>query len=160
MSKEKKRSIEDESPKETLFYYELIGSIIIILSVTVLGKLGKVGSLASIFFRLLFGDWHWLFVIYILFYGFYLLFMHTKYNFKGNKTIGVLIISITLLLYSSFPIHNYVASRDSGTSYLGIVWDYYRSFLNGTNSLYLGGGLIGIILFYGIFYLLGKSLLD
>ena len=156
MSKEKKRSIEEESPKETLFYYEVIGSIIIILSVTILGKLGKIGSLASIFFRILFGDWHWLFVLYILFYGFFLLFMHTKYNFKGNKTIGVLIISITLLLYSSFPLHNYIMSRTSQSSYLGLVWDYYKSFLNGSNSDYLGGGLIGIILFYGIFYLLGK----
>lgn len=156
MSKDKKRAIEDENPKETLFYYEVIGSIIIILSVTILGKLGKVGSLASIFFRIIFGDWHWLFVLYILFYGFYLLFMHTKYNFKGNKTIGVLIISVILLLYSSFPLHDYIMSRSSGSGYLGVVWDYYKSFLNGNSGQYLGGGLIGIILFYGIFYLLGK----
>lgn len=156
MSKEKKRSVEDESPKETLFYYELIGSAIIILSVTILGKLGKVGALASIFFKILFGDWHWLFVLFILFLGFFLLFMHKKYNFKGNKTIGVLIISVTLLLYSSFPLHNYIMSRDNQSSYLSLVWDYYKSFLNSANNEYLGGGLIGIVLFYGIYYLLGK----
>ena len=152
MSKEKKRATEEINPKETLFYYEVMGSIIIILSITILAKLGKVGLLASIFFKILFGDWYWLFVIFILFYWFYLLFMHTKYNFKGNKTVGVIIFSISILIFSSFPLHRYIISRESGGRYLLLVWDFYKSFINGVNSSYLGGGLIGIILFYGVYY--------
>ena len=63
MAKEKKRLIEEKEQQATMFYYEIVGSFAIILSITILGKLGKIGNIFTIFFKVSFGDWYWLFVL-------------------------------------------------------------------------------------------------
>ena len=154
MGKDKKRLIEEKEQQATMFYYEIIGSFAIILSITILGKLGKVGSIFTIFFKVTFGDWYWLFVLFVLFYGIYSLFMHTKFNFKSHRFIGFIFITITILTYSHFPIHNYVAK--SNNNYFLKTWQIYRDFINGSNITTLGGGLFGALFFYAVYYLLGS----
>ena len=51
MGKEKKRSVDEQEKEETTFYYELIGIVFIIFSITVLGELGKIGSFMLILLR-------------------------------------------------------------------------------------------------------------
>ena len=68
MSKDKKRSNDENSKKETLFYYEIIGVILILISFVVLGKLGTVGILLAKFLKCIFGHWSWLIVLFILFF--------------------------------------------------------------------------------------------
>lgn len=154
MSKEKKRNVDEVEKKETLFYYEIIGVILLVFSVTVLGKFGKIGTFFTLLFKTCFGDWYWMFVLFILFLGMYNLFLHKKFDFKSNVFIGFCFISISILLLSHFPLHNYAAKE--GTNYFSKVWDVYKNYINDGVSNYLGGGIIGAVLFYMIFYLLGK----
>lgn len=154
MAKEKKRLIEEKEQQATMFYYEIVGSFAIILSITILGKLGKIGNIFTIFFKVSFGDWYWLFVLFVLFYGIYSLFMHTKFNFRSHRFIGFVFITICILSFSHFPVHNYVSQSDD--NYFISTWQLYRSFINGSNLNSLGGGLIGAIFFYAIYYLLGS----
>lgn len=153
MSKEKKRN-NDEEKKETLFYYEIIGVILIIFSVTILGKFGKIGNFFTIIFKTTFGDWYWFFILFVLFLGLYSLFLHKKFDFKSNIFIGFCFISLTILILSHFPLHNYATSI--GSNYFSSIWDVYKNYIDYQESTYLGGGIVGAIFFYAIFYMFGK----
>lgn len=154
MAKEKKRKVDEVEKKETLFYYEIIGVILIVFSTTVLGKFGRIGSFFTLLFKTCFGDWYWLFILFILFLGIYNLFLHKKFDFKSNVFIGFCFISLSILLMSHFPLHNYAAKETN--NYFSKVWSIYKTYLNEKTADYLGGGVIGAFLFYLIFYLFGK----
>jgi len=154
MSKEKKRSNEENNKKETLFYYEIIGVVLILVSFVILGKLGKVGILLSKFLKCIFGNWSWLIVLFLLFLGIYNLFLHKKFNLKNSRFIGFVFILISLLIYSHFPLHNYVISKNN--NYLSDTINIFKKYLLEENDNYLGGGIIGAILFYSVFYMLGS----
>lgn len=154
MSKEKKRNTDEVEKKETLFYYEIIGVVLIIFSVTILGKFGKIGNFFTIIFKTFFGDWYWFFVLFILFLGLYSLFLHKKFDFKSNVFIGFCFISLTILILSHFPLHNY--ANNSSKNYFSSIWDVYKNYIDYQESTYLGGGIIGALFFYAIFYMFGK----
>ena len=84
MGKEKKRSADEQEKQETTFYYELVGIIFIIFSITVLGELGKIGSFMLVLFKVAFGDWYWVIILFLLFYGFQSLLTHKSFNFKTS----------------------------------------------------------------------------
>lgn len=154
MSKEKKRNNDEVKKSETLFYYEIIGVILIIFSVTILGKFGKIGSFFTIIFKTLFGDWFWLFILLILFIGIYSLFLHKKFDFKSNMFIGFCFISVSILMLSHFPLHNYATNNNE--NYFSKIWEIYKAFIEDNTDNYLGGGVIGTLFFYLFFYLFGK----
>ena len=154
MPKEKKKAFDEKQERSTMFYYEIIGSIIIILSITTLGKLGKVGKVLTTLLKITFGDWYFIVLIFLLFLGIYNLFLHTRFNFKDNRFVGFVFLVITILLFSHFSIHKYVL--ESNSSYLGATFDYYKNYINVGYATSLGGGLIGATIFYIIYYLLGK----
>jgi len=154
MGKDKKRSVDENEKEETLFYYELIGVIFIILSITILGRLGTVGNFLTVFFKVTFGDWYWIFVLFLLFYGFISLLRHKNFDFKNQRFIGFLFISCALLIFAHFPLHNYIAEK--GSNYFSTTWSFYRIFINTNSDMYLGGGVFGAIMFYAVYYLFGS----
>ncbi|MGI6767763.1 MAG: hypothetical protein ACOX43_01495 [Bacilli bacterium] len=154
MGKEKKRSVDEQEKEETTFYYELIGIIFIIFSITVLGELGKIGSFMLVLFKVAFGDWYWLIILFLLFYGFQSLLRHKSFNFKNQRFIGFVFIVFSLLLFAHFPLHNYVNRKSN--NYFSETWRVYKSFINTNVDTYLGGGIIGAIMFYAIYYLFGS----
>ena len=154
MAKDKKRLVDESEQKETVFYYEITGFILILFSFITLGKLGSIGSLIGKLIKVLFGDFYWLFLILLLLYGVYLLFMHNKISIKNTKCISTIMISIIILIVSHFPVHNYLSSFED-KSYITLLLSFYKEYLNGFNVEYLGGGLIGAFIFFGINYLFG-----
>lgn len=154
MAKEKKRNVEEKDKNMTMFYYEIIGAIVIILTVTTLGKLGKVGVIFTTIFKVLFGDWYWAIILLILFIGLYLLFIHEKFNYKNTKFISIIFLLITIILLSHFSIHKYIIENED--NYISNTIDIYKSYINTKVASSLGGGIIGAILFYIIYYLLGN----
>lgn len=154
MAKDKKRNLDEKEKNMTMFYYEIIGSIIILLTVTSLGKLGKVGVIFTTIFKVLFGDWYWSIILLVLFIGLYLLFIHEKFNYKNTKFISIIFLLITILLLSHFSIHKYII--ESEDNYISSTIDIYKSFINTKVASSLGGGIMGAILFYLIYYLLGN----
>jgi hypothetical protein len=154
MGKEKKRSVDELEKEETTFYYELMGIIFIIFSITVLGELGKIGSFMLIFFKVVFGDWYWIIILFLLFFGFQSLLRHKSFNFRNQRFIGFLFICFSLFLFAHFPLHNYI--NEKSNSYFSETWKVYKSFINTNIDTYLGGGLLGAIVFYAIYYLFGS----
>ncbi len=153
MPKEKKKSFDEKEEQTTLFYYEIIGSVVIILSITALGKLGKIGKILTVLSKVLFGDWYFIVLLFCLFLGIYNLFMHKRFDFTNHRFIGFVFLLCSILLFSHFSIHNYVL--ESNKSYISGTISIYKSFINSGNDSSLGGGVIGATAFYLIYYLLG-----
>lgn len=155
MPKEKKKTIDEKAEKSTMFYYEIIGSIIIILSITTLGKLGKLGGIFTTLLKIMFGDWYFLILLFMLFLGLYNLFIHTAFNFRNNRFIGFIFFTLGLLLFSHFSVHKYVLKSDN--SYITSTIDFYKNYINNylPNNSSLGGGIIGAFFFYIIYLCLG-----
>lgn len=141
-----KKSKEEIRESAGQFYYESIGMISIIISIVILCKLGKLGFYLSLFFKILFGDWFLLFVLFIGVYGIYLILNHHQFNFKNQRFIGYIFIAFSMLVLSHFTIHKYIIKTQG--NYITNTWKFYRSLLNGDNDTYLGGGIIGALFFY------------
>lgn len=153
MSKEKKLKA-DVQKKETPFYYETIGFIAIIIVIIMFGRLGKIGNILNITFMVIFGDWYWLFVLFILIYGFSNILTHKNFNFKNQRFVGYMAICLGLLVFSHFSVHELVIKRNG--SYFQESWDHYRLFIMTRDYDYvLGGGIIGGLIFFIFYYLLG-----
>jgi hypothetical protein len=155
MSKEKKQK-SDLEKKETPFYFESIGFISIIIVVIIFGRLGKIGKILTVTFMVTFGDWYWLFVLFILFYGASNILNHRNFNFRNQRFVGYMIFCTGLLVVSHFSVHKLVINRDG--SYFSETWDHYRQFILSSDYSYvLGGGVVGGIIFFLIYYLLGVA---
>ncbi len=156
--KEKHQKID--SKQETMFYFEAIGFLLIILTIVVVAELGSLGHYLTIFFKILFGDWYLLFIFIIFILGTSNILSHTAFDFKNQRFIGYLICSIGLLMLAHFPVHNYVLTQmdleDGTMSYLSYTISHYKNFAITNNETVLGGGIIGGALFYIFYTLLGK----
>lgn len=155
MAKDKKRNIDENEKSETMFYYEIIGIIFIILTFIILGKLGQVGLVLTSFFKVLFGDLYWFFLLFMLLYGILSLLRHKAFDFKNQRFIGYIFFSLGLLMFAHFPVHNYVI-KENDSGYLSSVWSIYKVYLDTSIETYLGGGLIGALLFFLVYFLFGK----
>jgi len=157
MSKDKKRNIDEELvQKETVLYFDIIGSLLIIVALITFGKFGEIGSLISNLIKIIFGDFYWIFVLFILFDGSYLLFFHNKIDFSNSRIIGVLLITLSLLIFSHFPIHDYLVNFLDEGSYISLLINFYKDSFNGINISSMGGGLLGGLIFYAFYYLFGS----
>ena len=156
--KEKHQKID--SKKETMFYFEAIGFILIILTIVVVAELGALGHYLTIFFKILFGDWYLLFIFIIFVLGTSNILSHTAFDFRNQRFIGYVICVIGLLMLAHFPVHNYVLSQQeidsSTTSYISYTISHYKNFAVTNSDTVLGGGIIGGLFFFVFFLMLGK----
>lgn len=154
MGKEKKAIIEQER-KDLTFYYEIVGIIAILISTIALARLGKIGHYFMITFRVVFGDWYFIFLIALLLYGIRSLLLHRPLNLKNMRSIGIILLMIGILILSHFPMHNYI--KGFGTAYYSMTMQLYLDyFKNYHDGMVVGGGVIGSSFFY-LFYLMFSS---
>lgn len=153
MGKDKKRKISDAQKKETMFYYEAMGVILIIISSVLILQLGQIGSWLYILFKILFGDYYFIFVFLMMFIGFYSLFFHKAFNLKNQKFIGFIFMGIGIMIFCHIPVHNYVITKEG--NYFSNTWSIYYSYLTVGHGDVLGGGIIGAIIFYLSYVMFG-----
>ena len=111
MAKEKHLKFEQES-KDLTFYYEIVGILSLIIPVLAFARLGLVGFYIMLVFKILFGDWYFLFLLAIFCYGLRCLIYHKPMNFKALRIIGIFLILLGVMMLSHFPMHKYIASFD------------------------------------------------
>lgn len=151
MGKEKIASI-DNKRKEYTFYYEIVGIICLIIAIVTIARLGIIGLYAMLIFRLLFGDWYFLFVILLGLAGLYFLIVHRAMQIKNIRYLGIILILLTLLILSHFSMHNFVKNYDGNPFKLSVSL-YLDYFKNARGEMMIGGGLFGGCLFYLFYYL-------
>lgn len=154
MPKTKKEANSKKIPKN-LFYYEIIGIILTIFSFFALARLGKFGFYLCLILKLLFGDWYFLFIFLGIIVGLYFLLKHQKLPITSLSFLGYLLIFISLTVLSHFSMHDYVIqySESYFSTTASLYFDYFKT---GALTSIVGGGLIGMVLFYLFYYLLAK----
>lgn len=148
-----KKSKEEIAQGAGQFYFETVGLFSLIIAIVIIAKLGTVGSFLTIFLKVLFGDWYLLLVILIMIFGIYLIMNHHGFNFKNQRFLGYVFCIFSILMLSHFSVHNYIMKEEG--SYFSMTWNHYKNFISTKVDTYLGGGIIGAILFYIFFSLLG-----
>lgn len=151
MSKEKISTLEKDK-KEVTFYYEVIGIVFILMSIISITRLGKAGITLALIFKLLFGDWYFLFIFYLLYLGVKLLLSHTPIKFKSMRFVGVVLISICLLILSHISFFKFISKYTSSTFKTTLSF-YIDAFKYQNFDDLSGGGIIGATFFH-FFYLL------
>lgn len=153
MAKLKKATLSMNN-KEKAFIYEVIGIISLVVSIIAIARFGIIGKYLVLTFCLLFGDWYFIFIILLGFFGIYSLVFHKKIEFKSVRYYGVILILLSLLIITHFNMHEYVNQFEGNNikMTLNLYFDYFKT--NSISSI-KGGGIIGCIFFYITYYLLG-----
>ncbi len=154
MGKEKVKS-NIESKKETVFYLELIGVSLVIISLITIINIGFIGNYLFLICKLLFGDWYFLVLFMILINGLKIIIFHESFSYKDIRVLGVIFCFLSLITFSHFSFHDYIESFNRSNLKLTIEF-YIDSFLSKDSASLVGGGIIGAICFYLFYFLLGK----
>ena len=149
-----KKSKEELERGPGQFYYETIGMFLLIIAAVIIAKLGNVGSFLTVLLKVLFGDWYLLIIVLLLIFGLYLIFNHHGFNFRNQRFLGYIFCLLGVLMLSHFSVHNYVIKGEY--SYFKETWLHYKTYITKQQETYLGGGIIGGLLFYIFYSLLGS----
>ena len=143
MAKRKKRKNDNEK-KEFPHKAEIIGLILMLLSILGIGKYGMVGRLMSSFSVFLVGVGYSILLVLILILGGYMIIKQKKPNFLNSKLIGIYILSIGLLVLCHMEyIVNYENSKAIFTQTIDDLMIFFQNIIkNGTADI-TGGGIIG-----------------
>ena len=152
MPKIKKEPYEN-SKKKNLFFYEILGIVLAVLSFFALAKLGSFGLYLFLTIKLLFGDWAFLFIIIGILAGCYFLMVHDHLPISSLRVLGIFFIFLSLIVLSHFSMHNYIKqySEDYFSLTISLYIDYFKT---ANSDSITGGGLIGMLFFYLFYYLL------
>ena len=140
MAKKKKR--KETQKKGTKFYIELIGLLLILLSILGFGHFGMVGEISYGFSVFLMGVWNFIFLIGLFITGVYMMIKREKPIFFTSSLVGIYIILVGILIMSHL---NYV--ENGHLEGLNIITKTVDNFLTSVHSLdnIQGGGIIGAI---------------
>ena len=154
MGKEKKQTVE-ENKKESVFYYEILGLVQIVISIISLVKLGIVGLYLALLIKLFFGDWYFIIILMVLINGLRMIIYHEPLNYKNMRFIGIIFILLSLLTFSHFTFHEFIDSYNMNNFQLTFSF-YIDAFKNKSLNDLSGGGIIGSLIFYAFYSLFGN----
>ena len=139
MAKEKKL-IPKTTKKD--FYYEISGTLTILLCLVLLSELGTVGIVLKNLFKVIFGDFYFVVVIYLIGQGIYALVKEKWFDFKSIRFNGFLLFlfSLFLIVHISFLDLYMISNQTILSSTLQLYKD--AIFSNKYISSY-GGGIMG-----------------
>lgn len=142
MAKEKK-----QIPKTTKkdFFYEISGTLTILLCLVLLSELGTVGLILKNLFKLLFGDYYFIIVFYLIGQGIFALVKEKWFDFKSLRFNGFILflISLFLIVHIAFlDMYNI-----SNSTILSSTIEIYKGSLMESKLISsYGGGILGAII--------------
>ena len=143
MAKRKRRKQKDESVIST-HKYEIIGVVLVLLSILGIGKYGMVGKLMSSFSVFLIGVGYVVLMVFALILGGYMIIKQDKPNFFSSKLIGIYILTIgTLVLCHMEYIINYQNGKDILSHTIDDLMICFQNILNVGTADISGGGIVG-----------------
>ena len=143
------------------FKYELYGILFVLLAIFGSGAGSISDGLMTAWLentlRFLFGFWYMVASITLLVLGIYLMIKRKMPKFFTRRSLGLLIIFISILLISHIDQYSHYLSGENA-SIIRMTWQNYRDYLNGiTNASALGGGMTGALLFAFTYVLLSTT---
>lgn len=157
MSKKRRKSNKRKKVEfNRIVKFELIGLILITLSIISLARLGVVGHATVSFFRFFFGEWYVIGLIALFIFACYLMWKREIPPLAHPKLIGVYIIILAILLLSHITLFELI-SRNGQLENNSVITNTAKLFFTevrgGETTIDLGGGMIGALLF-AVFYFL------
>lgn len=156
MAKRKKRK---ESKKSFQYGNEMIGLLLILLSITGFGSFGVVGKLIKDFAIFMFGSWSILFLALTLGLGVCMIAKRGKVNYFSGRLIGAYALVIALLLFSHI---NYISGNElNAKDIVRVTYENINNALDTGSEINTGGGMIGAIIswcFVSLFDVAGTSI--
>ena len=150
----KKKSRKDSNKSTFKYTSELVGFIIVLISIIGLCDFGIIGDIVSGFALFLVGSWFQLLLIALFIIGFYMAIKREMPEFVNTKMIGLYLIFIALLLFSHL---NYV--KELGGNGVDIFKETIDNFMLSlkTTDVIDGGGIIGAAFSFAFYKLLGTD---
>ena len=172
MAKRKKR--RNDGKKKPSYQIELIGLLLIIISILGFGRFGIVGEAISAFGAFLVGVWYNVLLLGVMIIGGYMVIKREKPDFLTSKLMGIYIFAIGILIFSHIgfieknelelgqifneTIDNFMASTKvisniQGGGILGAIfsWSFVSLFeLKGTKVVVWAMLICGVIMFTGM----------
>ena len=172
MAKKKKR--KNDGKKKPSYQVELIGLLLIIISILGFGRFGPVGEAISAFGAFLVGVWYNVLLFAVMLIGIYMVIKRETPDFLTSKFIGLYILAIGILIFSHIgyieknelalnqifneTIDNFMASTKvisniQGGGILGAIfsWSFVSLFeTKGTKIVVWAMLICGIIMFTGM----------
>ncbi len=148
MFKLAKRKKRKETKKSFQYGNEIIGLLLILLSLTGLGSFGVVGELIKKFAIFMFGSWSILFLGLTLCLGICMIAKRGKVNYFSGRLIGAYALIIALLLFSHI---NYISSDEAirGKAIITTTMQNIETAFETGNDINTGGGMIGALVSWG-----------
>ena len=151
----KKKQKKDSEKKKFQYSNEVMGILIILMSIIGIGNYGPAGNFIRSFSVFLVGSINTFFLIYLFLIGAYLVLKRKSPNFFSMKSIGLYIMVICYLVY----LHTTYITKN-GTEGIKIITETFDNLLLTFKSPELisnsGGGMMGAIFSYA-FYSLFKD---
>ena len=154
MARKSKKS--NKKNLKTFLYYEVLGLVLLLLSILGIAKLGIIGKavyMVSAFFS---GNWAFIPLLYVIFVGGWIVLKQKYPPFFTRIMFGIYFIFTSILMYTHILLYDQkiAASSYSSTSILLNTWEsFYLGMLDPSLAIDYGGGMIGGIL-YAAFYIL------
>lgn len=140
--------------KNTDFLFEVIGTLLIIFSLILIGRLGPSGEILAICFKIIFGDFSVLILAFIFFLGVYFIYKKKIFDFKNISFLGGALCYLGLSLYCHMALYKEMDMTQKNV--IVKTFDLYKNYFNLKDSSYVfGGGAIGCLLFQLIVIMFG-----
>ncbi len=136
----KKKVQKQTKKKKTGYHIEIIGLIYIIIAIIGYGPYGVIGKLITSFSAFLVGTWYYVFLVFVLILGAYMIVKRERPNFFSTRFLGFYIIVIAILTFSHI---NYV--KQTNFRSFEIISSTVSNFMSSTYNMenIQGGGIIG-----------------
>ena len=143
MAKRKKRK-SDKDKLNLTHKYEIIGIILILLSILGIGKYGMVGKLVSSFSVFLVGVGYSILLVLLLILGGYMIIKQDKPNFLNSKLLGLysLAIGILVLCHMEYVL-NFKEAKIIFSETIDDLMMFFQNIINTGTTDITGGGIIG-----------------
>lgn len=158
--KPKRKSKNTTETVKITMKYEVMGLIILGLSVIAIAKLGMVGRSLVSLVRFFMGEWYILCLLGMIVLSFYFMIKRVLPNFVKRQLVGLYFIIASLLLVSHVTLFTLLAEGGpfEKPSVILHTWElFWMEVKGGTSTENLGGGMIGAILFAISYYLFDEA---
>lgn len=141
--------------KKRDYFYEVTGSAIVILSLVLLGRLGKAGYYLYLVFRIVFGDFSVILLVILFGLGLRGLIKKKYVDLRHISVLGFALVYLALAMFCHLALYDELGMTNSNV--ISKTFDLYKHyFTNYEISYVFGGGMFGAFFFQIVIILFGK----
>lgn len=138
--------------KKKSYSIEVLGIILIFISVLAIGEFGFVGRFFANVIRLFVGETYPVFSVLGILLGIHYIFYGKNPKFRTNRLFGTIMLYSALLVFLHLKLFEPIMEAD--INILSATWRRFLDLFNDTNlNPSLGGGMIGALLYSGTYFL-------